>query len=205
MTIEPFERADNHDGSGATTEALRASERRYLELLETAPVGVFLVDLELTVIHANKTAAEIIGAPNQSLVGLRLGDSTFSETEAYEQLKSVCSSGEPVVGEASLTTRFGKELIARGHFAPALCDKGEIIGALGVFEDITEQKLAEEAVKHAQKLESLCVVAAGPSAQFQQPSPSHHRQCGTGNTLDRRRFACTIQPNQYSKRCVPGK
>ncbi|MBM4372858.1 MAG: PAS domain S-box protein, partial [Deltaproteobacteria bacterium] len=58
----------------ATEDALRESEERYRTLLELAPDGVLVLDMEGTVVSANRRAGEILAYAEEELTGLALGD-----------------------------------------------------------------------------------------------------------------------------------
>jgi PAS domain S-box-containing protein len=60
----------------------------------------------------------------------------------------------------------GETWVASYSFAPIYAKDGVILGAVVVGRDITEQKRAEEQLRHSQKLESIGVLAGGIAHDF---------------------------------------
>ncbi len=146
---------------------LRHSEKRYRELFENAPIGMVRISLDSTITAANEKAQEIFGASSpQDMIGLDLVGSPLSETELWKVLQRVLETGKPFVGSGHWITRFGTEARIRGHFTPEVDPSGAMESVLAVVEDVTAQHQAELAIRHAQKLESLGLMAGGLAHQF---------------------------------------
>ncbi len=88
--------------------------------------------------------------------------------------REVMASGVPKIGyEEPQTTPNGRRIWLRTSKIPLRNADGEIVGVLGTYEDITASKDAEEErrhleanVLHAQKLESLGILAGGIAHDF---------------------------------------
>ena len=128
--------------------ALRESEERYRELFENARDAIYVHDLEGTYIRVNHAAETLSGYKRDEIVGhnffefvsaddLRFGRKTF-----YAKL---AEQGE---------TSFEVDVIAKdGRRVPvevrsrAIYENGVMVGVQGIARDITERKLAQDALQ----------------------------------------------------------
>jgi len=120
-------------------------------ILETAPIGICFVDRDLRFVRINERLAEINGIPAEAHLGRPVSEvvPTLAET-LQEVTRRILATGEAVLnhefsGETTAApgvTRFWCE-----HWYPVRDRTGEIIGFGGIVEDITERKLAEEALQ----------------------------------------------------------
>ena len=140
-----------------TEEALRRSEEEYRTLYEDNPAMYFTVDAEGTVLSVNRFGAQQLGYEPEELVG-RSVLAVFHRADrkaVVEQLAAcVRKLNETAEWEFRKVRKDGSVMwvgeTARAVRGP---DGGMIV--LIVCEDITEQKLAEEAVQKArEELES---------------------------------------------------
>ena len=128
--------------------ALRESEERYRELFENAKDAIYVHDLEGTYLKVNRAAEELSGYTREEIVGHH-----FSEFIAQDHLKCVNESFDAKLGETDETT-YEVEVIAKdGRRVPvevssrAIYENGKVIGVQGMARDITERKLAEDALQ----------------------------------------------------------
>jgi PAS domain S-box-containing protein len=134
-----------------TEQALRESREMLRRVLDTVPVRVFWKDRNSVFQGCNHNFAKDAGlnSPEQLI-----GQDDFAQTwrdqaELYRaDDQRVMQTGEAKLNyEEPLTSPDGRRLWLRTSKIP-LCDvNGKIIGVLGTYEDITERKLAEEALK----------------------------------------------------------
>jgi len=148
---------------------LRSSEREYRTLVETMRDGVMKVDVDENIIYANPAASDILGYQPGDLEGKNLSDIIVEEemdkvtAETRERLKHQRSRYE-------LTARRtdGEKRQLSISAAPYIDDRNNVVGAVGVFTDVTElvkaqeegQRLREK-LANAQRMESLGVLAGG--------------------------------------------
>ncbi len=145
-------------------ETLRQSEERYRKLFDQSSVGVFIFDRELVITDCNRRFVEILGASYDGLIGLdlkKIKDKSFKPT-MEEALKGRDSHREGFYEATSSTKRLWLSV----HYSPLFDAEGNVTGGMGVVEDITERKRAEEERLKLDKLESVGVLAGGIAHDF---------------------------------------
>lgn len=130
-------------------QALQASEERFRSLSAFAPVGIYQTDLEGHCIYTNAKWQEIAGLTLEESLGNSWGQAIHPDDR-----EKVFTTWERFIageGDFSLEFRFFKKLEReeRWVFGRAIAMRsptGEVIGYVGVNEDITERKRAEHKI-----------------------------------------------------------
>jgi len=158
-----------------TNEALRQSEQHYQVLTNLAPVGIFRTDAAGRCLYLNERASEICGiGPQEAGQGRwdRILEPDDRVNLAAEWRKVVTGSG-PGSLEHRIVRRDGSAVWALTHFAAERGNGGEVTGCIGTVADISDRKRAEEEnrrleaqVQHAQRLQSLGILAGGLAHDF---------------------------------------
>jgi len=157
-------------------EALRESEERFRKVYETAPLGFVLWDRECRVTGWNRRAEELFGWTREEALGRSFFDFIIPEG-ARPRVAAVVEAllrGEiepRVINENQ--TKSGETILCEWSNSVLYDREGRVTGAMSLALDITERKRAEEErlnlerqVQHAQKLESLGVLAGGIAHDF---------------------------------------
>ena len=138
------------------------SESRTLlqTVIDTSPIRVFWKDSELRYMGCNPLFARDAGKREpQDLIGLDdFSMAWAAQAELYRNDdRQVLTSGTAKLGfEEPQTTSDGKQMWLRTSKVPLRNGKGETIGVLGIYDDITPQKVAEaELMRHRGHLEEL--------------------------------------------------
>lgn len=131
--------------------------------------GLMTVDLENRIVTINEMAEQILGRRRQEIEGFPFG-------QAMEDHPSLCrmmmetlsqkrdffhSEMELKKGDVSLWLTISTSLLTDGA--------GKKIGALAVFQDITEVKALEERLRQADRLAALGTVSAGLAHEIKNP------------------------------------
>jgi diguanylate cyclase (GGDEF)-like protein/PAS domain S-box-containing protein len=131
-----------------------AESRRLLEVvIDTAPVRVFWKDLQLRYLGGNAafardagltTAAELIGKDDYQLTWKKHAESFRAEDQ------EVINSGVAMLPmDKQMITSEGNRIWVRTSVVPLRNNQNEIIGILGVYDNITERKKSEESQRIA--------------------------------------------------------
>jgi PAS domain S-box-containing protein len=128
--------------------ALRESEERYRELFENARDAIYVHDLEGNYIRVNRATETLSGYKREEIVG-----HNFVEFVAAEHVRYVRKSFYAKLAEQG-ETAFEVDIIAKdGRRVPveirsrAIYENGVMVGVQGTARDITERKLAQDALQ----------------------------------------------------------
>ncbi len=152
-------------------QELSESEHRYRALFETSPDAILLTDLKGQIIAGNYRVARIHGFKNfeeilhSGLTGFDLMDSNGS-MRVDEFMTRLLEEGVlrevEVVARRKDNTTFPMELSA--SVIPD--EDGKPKALVAITRDLTERKRAEDALRQAQKMESIGLLAGGIAHDF---------------------------------------
>ncbi|HEV2913751.1 MAG TPA: PAS domain S-box protein [Pyrinomonadaceae bacterium] len=128
-----------------TLEALRTSENKYRQIVETAREGIWMIDAQARTNYVNQRMAEMIGYTVNEMLGRHISD-FMDETTARETLQKFERRKQGIAEqyERLLTHRDGTSLWVLVATNPIYGPDGDFAGSLGMISDITERKRAEE-------------------------------------------------------------
>lgn len=129
-------------------ENLRTSEQRSRTLLENLPQRIFIKDIKSVYIMCNKNYAADLKIKLEEIAGKT--DFDFYPKEFADKYRA----DDKMIIESGKATEFEEEYILEGHEisilttkAPIRNEKGNIVGLVGIFSDITMRKQAEKKAK----------------------------------------------------------
>jgi two-component system sensor kinase FixL len=137
------------DAVAERTEALQERERELNTIIESIPNMIFLKDArELRFVRLNRAGEELLGIPGENIIGKN--DYDFFSIEQAEFFtnkdREVLDSGKLMdIPEELIETPSGKRILHTRKVA-ILGEQGEARYLLGISEDITERKQAEEEI-----------------------------------------------------------
>ncbi|MBM3841316.1 MAG: PAS domain S-box protein [Verrucomicrobia bacterium] len=139
----------------AAQEALRESRAFYASLVDVLPQSIFRKDLQGRFTFGNKKFCAMLRKPLEEIVGKT--DLDFFPAEFAEKYRkddqAVISSGKVFETVEEHLTPQGTRLFVNVVKTPIYDSRWKIIGIQAIFWDVTERKLAEEAL--AQKADEL--------------------------------------------------
>jgi two-component system, cell cycle sensor histidine kinase and response regulator CckA len=146
--------------------ALRESEQKYRQIVETAAEGVWIFDDLLRTIFVNSRMAEMLGCKPEEMQGKPVSDFMADEDIAaqlsyFEQ----CNLGGRTP-DLRLRKKDGTMVWAILSSSPMTEGLGHPSGTLAMFTDVTERKRLEDQIRQAQKLEAIGRLAGGVAHDF---------------------------------------
>ncbi|MCP4664503.1 MAG: response regulator [bacterium] len=182
----------NADGSISKFEIFHdVTERKQLEkereragifmqtVIDGAPDVLMVVNRDYTIALANRMVHELAGGKDPVAACMKCHQITHRSATPCDDLEHPCALKLVVATKAAVTVEHlhvdaeGRAVAVEIRAAPILDEEGEVLQVIEVCRDITERKRAEEEklalerqVQHAQKLESLGVLAGGIAHDF---------------------------------------
>ena len=130
-------------------EALRASEERYRTLFDQSPVGIYIYDRAFIITQCNDRMAQILGSTHSNIEGL---DQTKLIDQGFMDSMKKVFSGDFIYEERFYeVTTSNTKLWLSVTLCPLLDRDGNVESAMGVIEDITQRKLAEEELRESEE------------------------------------------------------
>jgi PAS domain S-box-containing protein len=149
-------------------EALRASEQRFRELAELLPETVLETDVGGNLTFVNRRTLDYFGYTQEDFDrGMSAFDIIAPEDrERIEEAGREVLRGKVVgLGEYLALRKDGTTFPVLVH-AAARVNEGKPAGLRGLIVDISEKKILEQQLQHAQKMESIGTIASGVAHNF---------------------------------------
>jgi PAS domain S-box-containing protein len=132
-------------------QALEESRDRFVDLYDYAPVGYFTLDTNAFVLEANLSGASLLGVERGSLIGKPLTSFVHKDSQDsfYFHRNQVLQTGTRHTGEIKLVKSDGSSFHALLESVGIEDSDGERSRLRTAISDVTDRKLAEEAVRRA--------------------------------------------------------
>lgn len=140
-----------------TEAALRESEEKYRQIVDTAEEGIWLLDKEGNTTFVNQKMAKMLKYSPEAMLGESLLDFMDEEGKliAQQNLKRR-EEGISEQHDFKFRCRDGADLWAIVSTNPIIDDKGEYQGALGMITDITDRRRVQiDMERYARRLEIM--------------------------------------------------
>jgi PAS domain S-box-containing protein len=151
--------------------ALRASEARYEQLFEDAPIGLYRAEPDGQLLDVNPALVRILRYPGRE--GLLEQTITGLEIDARDREGSEPRAGDAVPPPRRWRCADGSVVWVHATEHAVRDGRGHVVGRQGAVEDVTERRRAEETrerlegqLRDAQKMEALGRLAGGVAHDF---------------------------------------
>ncbi|WP_438021369.1 PAS domain S-box protein [Sorangium sp. So ce315] len=121
---------------------LRRSERQLASLMENSPDVIFRLDLEMRCLFATSAVEAITGKPPACFIGSRGAEAALPE-DICEATDAACLEARATGKQQRIEFALGERRY-RTRFIPELGPDGAVESFLGICEDVTAERLAEE-------------------------------------------------------------
>ncbi len=142
----------------ATTVALRESREGFQRLLNTMAEGVYEVDTQGVCLFVNQAflrmlgyqeASEVVGQRIHELIHHHRADGSDYPSSECKIYRAYVKGEELNVSDEVFWRKDGSALPVE-YWSHPIVSKGEIVGAIATFVDITERKRAEDALRESE-------------------------------------------------------
>lgn len=154
-------------------DALKASEVRFQNAFDYAPVGIALESLTGTWLQSNRSLCEMLGYTNNELKNRTFDDITHPDdvdVSRYARVRMLNGDAKTIQFEKKYIHKLGHTVLASVNLSPVRDDNGEPLYMIAQIQDITERKVLEEKLQRGQKLESIGQLAAGIAHEINTPT-----------------------------------
>lgn len=162
-----------------TGQALRESEARYRDFIESTHDMIYSAALDGRVLFVNRAWLTTLGYEPTDVPQLTVFDIIHSDSRAHcQQVLSRVAAGESVDGiHATFVTKAGRAIPVEGNVT-ARWVAGTVIGTQGFFRDVSEHHQAEAALRQREEYfralienASDVITVMGSDGTFQYQSP----------------------------------
>lgn len=153
-------------------EQLKASEERYRELVENANSIILRWNRDGIITFFNEFAQKFFGYSAEEIIGKHVMDTIVPEDESTGRdlrplMDEICQNpGKYELNINENIKKNGDRVWISWTNKILLDEQGSPIGALSIGSDITQQKLLEEELRQAQKMQAIGQLAGGISHDF---------------------------------------
>ena len=165
-------------------------------LIDTANAPIFGIDAQGNVNEWNKKSAEITGFNAEEVLGKNLVEEFISSdySESVNNVLQKALKGENTSNyELLLYTKNNNRVTVLLNATTRRSTKGNVVGVIGVGQDITDRKFAEAQVIQASKLATLGEMATSVAHELNQPL--HVIRLSSGNVIRKlQKNKVTIEP-----------
>jgi len=143
-------------------------ERERLRVVvEQSPEGIMITNTAGKIVYANPAMAKATGCSQDDLLGMYAADTrNGSKHDAlYEEIVSTLNVGDSWQGEVLLQQPDGSQCLVKRRVSPVI-ENGKTIYHVSIDQDVTDERRIQKKMEHAQRLESMGVLAGGIAHDF---------------------------------------
>jgi PAS domain S-box-containing protein len=136
------------------TEILKnENEAKFRQIVENAPLGIYYFNLNGHIQLCNEPFVEIIGSSKEKIIGIDL--KSLPDPNVRNATSEVLMGRKSAFEGDYRSVTANKTTPVKVLAVPVLDESGKVSGGIGIVEDISDRRLAEEAIKlKTQELET---------------------------------------------------
>jgi two-component system cell cycle sensor histidine kinase/response regulator CckA len=164
-------------------------ERWFSTTLQSIGDGVIATDLGETITLMNGVAEKLTGWKQEDAIGrkfddvVRLVDSSGSRLESPVRAAFQNTQAVQLPASTDLLVKGGTSLSIDDTAAPIVDAKGNVLGGVMVFRDVTERRKLERELMQSERLTALGTIAAGMAHEINNPLSAVILNAGYGIEL----------------------
>jgi PAS domain S-box-containing protein len=136
----------------------------------SSSISIMSTDLDQNILFWNKGAENIFGYKSEEIVGLKKTDILYpgdEEKALVEDIRSLMRKNKRAITcEIREVAKDGRKLWINLNLTPRFDEKGNVVGILGIGEDITERKRLEDQLRQDEKMKAIGTLAGGIAHDF---------------------------------------
>jgi PAS domain S-box-containing protein len=174
---------DVHQGMVAQV-ALRESEARFRTLTDSAPVGIFQTDASGKNVFLNPAGATMSGLTPEEAQGAGWSAAIHPEDKerVFREWTDATAAGRDFSSEYRFLARDGAVTWVRCFGSGIRDPDGRSSGCVGVFVDLTAQRIMQEQLQVASRLAAMGTLVAGVAHEINNPLAG--TMAGQGSTIE---------------------
>ena len=139
------------------------------DVLASMTNGLMTIDLEKKIVSVNEMAERIIGRGKEGIVGFSMGQVLGDQHPLYKILMETLRQKKGISHIEVELKRDSESLWLIAGTSLLNGGEGKTIGALVIFQDITQIKALEEKLRQADRLAALGTLSAGLAHEIKNP------------------------------------
>ncbi len=175
-----LDKKGNERGCLIVAHDISDRKKQELDLLRFTNLAHYTVNpIEITdpqghIIYVNPAFEKASGYTKEEVIGKNPNIFSSGKHPKYfwDKMWQTISAGKVWVGEVENKGRNGEPFYTQLLISPIVNTEGELVGYFGIHRDISDQKYLEQQLIHAQKMESIGMLAAGLAHEVGNPLAS---------------------------------
>lgn len=150
-------------------QALRESEKRFVDLAENSSDWIWEVDEDGVFMYSSPSVEDVMGYTVEEITGQSGFDqlASYGAEESSEQFRQFSSEKRAFTSYITVNKRAdGSDVVVESSGVPIIDSKGVFRGYRGITRNITERTELEEQLRQSHKMEAIGTMAGGIAHDF---------------------------------------